>query len=88
MIFVGVLEKVTDEFNVVSWQPQMEGSKAGRELPSIVDQLISLHMFSRDADRGYVLDQGRDAYTGTGHDLLNDPKVIELYLGTLAKIGS
>jgi branched-chain amino acid transport system ATP-binding protein len=36
-------------------------------------------------DRGYVLDQGRNAYTGTGRDLANDPKVIELYLGTLAK---
>jgi len=34
-------------------------------------------------DRGYVLDQGTDAYTGTGRDLLNDPKVIGLYLGTL-----
>jgi branched-chain amino acid transport system ATP-binding protein len=36
-------------------------------------------------DRAYVLDQGRNAYTGTGEDLLNDPKVIELYLGTLAR---
>ena len=36
-------------------------------------------------DRGYVLDQGRNAYTGTGKQLSNDPKVIELYLGTLAK---
>ncbi len=36
-------------------------------------------------DRGYVLDQGRNAYTGTGRELLKDPKVIELYLGTLAK---
>jgi len=36
-------------------------------------------------DRGYVLDQGRNAYTGTGQQLLVDPKVIELYLGTLAK---
>lgn len=35
--------------------------------------------------RGYVLDQGRNAYTGTGRQLANDPKVIELYLGTLAK---
>ncbi|MBX3195561.1 MAG: ABC transporter ATP-binding protein [Microbacteriaceae bacterium] len=34
-------------------------------------------------DRGYVLDQGRDAYTGSGRELLNDPKVTELYLGTL-----
>ena len=36
-------------------------------------------------DRGYVLDQGRNAYTGTGAELANDPKVIELYLGTLAR---
>jgi branched-chain amino acid transport system ATP-binding protein len=37
-------------------------------------------------DRGYVLDQGRNAYTDTGANLLRDPKVIELYLGTLAKV--
>jgi len=36
-------------------------------------------------DRAYVLDQGRNAYTGTGAALAKDPKVIELYLGTLAK---
>ena len=34
-----------------------------------------------NADRGYVLDQGANAYTGHGRDLLHDPKVIELYLG-------
>ncbi len=36
-------------------------------------------------DRGYVLDQGRNAYSGTGKDLADDPKVIELYLGTLGQ---
>ena len=36
-------------------------------------------------DRGYVLDQGRTAYTASGKELINDPKVIELYLGTLAR---
>jgi branched-chain amino acid transport system ATP-binding protein len=35
--------------------------------------------------RAYVLDQGRNAYEGTGEALLTDPKVIELYLGTLAR---
>jgi ABC-type branched-subunit amino acid transport system ATPase component len=35
-------------------------------------------------DRGYVLDQGRNAYTDTGPSLMKDPKVVELYLGTLA----
>jgi branched-chain amino acid transport system ATP-binding protein len=34
-------------------------------------------------DRGYVLDQGRNAYSGQGRDLLNDPNVIALYLGNL-----
>lgn len=36
--------------------------------------------------RGYVLDQGRNAYTGSGTELLHDPKVVELYLGTLARV--
>jgi branched-chain amino acid transport system ATP-binding protein len=34
-----------------------------------------------------VLDQGRNAYTGSGSNLLNDAKVVELYLGTLAQVG-
>ena len=34
-------------------------------------------------DRAFVLDHGTNAYSGTGEELLNDPKVIELYLGTL-----
>ncbi|HEU5416297.1 MAG TPA: ABC transporter ATP-binding protein [Streptosporangiaceae bacterium] len=37
-------------------------------------------------DRGYVLDQGRNAHTGTGAELLDDPRVIECYLGTLARV--
>jgi branched-chain amino acid transport system ATP-binding protein len=36
------------------------------------------------AARGYVLDQGANACTGTGRELLDDPRVIECYLGTLA----
>lgn len=35
------------------------------------------------SDRGYVLDQGRNAYQGAGEDLLNDPRVVDLYLGKL-----
>lgn len=33
--------------------------------------------------RGYVLDDGQNAYTGTGEELLGDPRVVELYLGSL-----
>ena len=35
------------------------------------------------SDRGYVLDQGRNAYQGTGEELLNDPRVVDLYLGKM-----
>lgn len=50
VIFVGILERVTDEFNRTTWQPQMEGGKAGRELPGIVDQVITMSLFARDGD--------------------------------------
>jgi ABC-type branched-subunit amino acid transport system ATPase component len=33
------------------------------------------------ADRGYVLDLGCNAYEGRGRDLIDDPRVAELYLG-------
>ena len=52
---------------------------------------VSIFMVEQNArrclqicDRAYVLDQGKDAHVGTGKELLNDPKVIALYLGTLA----
>jgi branched-chain amino acid transport system ATP-binding protein len=53
---------------------------------------VSIVMVEQNANRclqichrGYVLDQGRNAYTNDGDALLRDPKVIELYLGTLAR---
>lgn len=58
----------------------------------ICDSGVSIIMVEQNArrclqisDRGYVLDQGTNAYTGVGHELLHDPKVIDLYLGTLGK---
>ena len=50
VIFVGILERVTDDFNREHWQPQMEGGKAGRELPGIVDQVVSMSLFEPDGD--------------------------------------
>jgi branched-chain amino acid transport system ATP-binding protein len=59
----------------------------------INDSGVSILMVEQNAaqcleisHRAYVLDQGKDAYTGTGEQLARDPKVIELYLGTLARI--
>ena len=36
------------------------------------------------SDRGYVLDLGQNRFEGAGRDLLEDPKVAELYLGGTA----
>jgi hypothetical protein len=50
VIFVGILEKVTDDMGRVSFQPQMEGGKTARELPGIVDQVVTLSLFERDGE--------------------------------------
>jgi hypothetical protein len=42
VIFVGILEKATDDFNVTTWQLQMEGNRTSRELPGIVDEIITM----------------------------------------------
>ncbi len=63
------------------------------QVRAICDTGVSVLMVEQNArrclqicDRGYVLDQGTDAYTGTGGDLLHDPKVVELYLGMLGRV--
>jgi hypothetical protein len=43
VIFVAILEKVTDEFNRSEFQIQLEGGKCGRELPGIVDQIVTMN---------------------------------------------
>jgi len=50
VIFVGILERVVDDFNRTTWQPQMEGGKAARELPGIVDQVLTLSLFASEED--------------------------------------
>jgi hypothetical protein len=42
VVFVAVLEKNVDDLNVVTWQPQLEGGKTSRELPAIVDEIITM----------------------------------------------
>lgn len=53
---------------------------------------VSVIMVEQNARRclqishqAYVLDDGTNAYTGTGKQLLEDPRVVELYLGSLLK---
>jgi len=56
LIFVGLLEWIKDENGGGEWVPQLEGSKAGRELPGIVDQVISMQTFAKDEAGEWVLD--------------------------------
>ncbi len=51
VIFVGILELVTDEFKRQTWQLQIEGSKTGRELPGIVDQIITMQLVAFEDDK-------------------------------------
>jgi AAA domain-containing protein len=43
IIFLGVLESVTDELSRTEHRLQMEGSRTSRELPAIVDQVITMN---------------------------------------------
>ena len=58
VVFVGILEFATDEFNRGLWQLQCEGSKTGRELPGIVDEIITYQFLDfadgKPPERGFV----------------------------------
>jgi hypothetical protein len=57
-VFVGILERVIDEFNRGEWQLQAEGSKTSRELPGIVDQILTFQFLDfgdgKPPMRGFV----------------------------------
>jgi len=60
------------------------------ELEGIRDRGIGIVMVEQNARRalslsarGYVLDMGKNAHEGTGAELLVDPRVAELYLGSM-----
>jgi hypothetical protein len=42
VIFVAILEKVTDDFGRSSWDIQLEGQKTARELPGIIDEIVTM----------------------------------------------
>lgn len=50
VISVGILERVVDEFGRETFQPQMEGGKVARELPGIVDQVMTLSLFDPNGE--------------------------------------
>src|SRR6516164_4613794 len=58
VIFVGILERVVDELKHVEWQLQAEGSKTSRELPGIIDEIITYEFLNFNDNqpplRGFV----------------------------------
>ena len=42
VVFLGILETVTDDFNRTEHRLQMEGSRTSRELPAVVDQIVTM----------------------------------------------
>jgi neutral amino acid transport system ATP-binding protein len=57
-----------------------------REIVSLGTGIVMVEQNARRAlalsHRGYVLDMGRNAIEGTGSELLGDPNVVALYLGS------
>ena len=43
VIFLGVLETITDDFNRTEHRLQFEGTRTGRELPAVFDEVITYH---------------------------------------------
>ena len=48
VIFVGILDEITDDYGRKQYALQIEGSKTGRELPGIVDEVITMAVLSGD----------------------------------------
>jgi hypothetical protein len=53
IVVVGILNRVVDDLKRASWEPQIEGSKTGQELPGIFDQVLTLQNFTTDDGRAY-----------------------------------
>jgi hypothetical protein len=53
VVFVGILEKKTDDFGRSSWQLQVDGGKTQLELPGIVDQVVSMVELKTDDGTSY-----------------------------------
>lgn len=53
VIFVCLLESHEDDFKRVSWVPQIEGSKTGREMPGIVDEVITMQVIRPEEGAPY-----------------------------------
>lgn len=55
VICAGILDKQKDDLNRITWEIQIEGGKAGRELPGIFDNVVSLGRFDIDKETNAFL---------------------------------
>ena len=65
IVLVGILDAKMDDFNRRVWEPQMEGAKVGREMPGIVDLVLSMVLMEDPATPGikhrvFVTNQGNE----------------------------
>jgi hypothetical protein len=91
VIFVGILDESTDDYGRKQYQLQIEGSKTGKELPGIVDEVITMAVMSGDKGpfRAFVCNPlnewGYPAKDRSGRlDVLEEPHLGKL----IQKMGS
>lgn len=85
VIFVGILDEVTDDYGRKQYALQIEGSKTSRELPGIVDEVITMAIMSSDSGpyRAFVCgplnEWGYPAKDRSGRlDLIEEPHLGKL----------
>lgn len=86
VIFTCAMEQVKDDFGRLVWEPHIEGSKTGRELPGIVDEVISYTLLDDGEGalyRGFVTHKdnpfGLPAKDRSGRlDLIEEPHLGKL----------
>lgn len=87
IVFVGILDQKEDDYGRTQWVAQIEGSKVGRELPGIVDQVITFQELQTDEGvkyRGLVCTSpnpwGFPAKDRSGRlDMIEKPHLGELF---------
>ena len=68
VVLVGILENVKDDFGRANWELQIDGSKTGRELPGIVDEVIGMARVTFEGEeeprRAFLCTPEADDYPG------------------------
>src|SRR3546814_17383494 len=65
VVVVGILDVTYDDFKRPVYEPQIDGSKAGRELPGIFDQVIPLGLFTVEEGGAATLDLATGKHRGS-----------------------